>query len=66
MPEDTTEQLKQAMLRPKRMEVDGKVVETHDLDDLVALDKYLESKKAARRGRLGVRFVRTNAGGGPQ
>lgn len=67
MPEDSTdEQLKKAMLRPKRVEVDNKVVESHDLDDLIALDKYLESKAAAKNRRLGIRFVRTFSGGGPQ
>ena len=67
MPDESTdEQLKKAMLRPKRVEVAGKVVETHDLSDLVALDKYLEAKKASRGRGLGIRIARTFSGGGPQ
>ncbi len=33
-------------------------VEQHPLADVIAADKYLESKRAARRKGVGIKFVR--------
>lgn len=66
MPEDTTQQLHELMLQPKKVEVDDKTVEQHSLDDVVALDKYLEAKKAVAKRGFGLRFAKLEAGGGVQ
>lgn len=47
---------------PKRVAVDGVVVDQFDMDDLINADKYLGSKAAARTG-LGVRITRVEPPG---
>lgn len=66
MPEDTEQQLRDLMLQPKKVEVDDKRVEQHDLDDVIALDKYLEGKKAMEKRGFGLRFAKLKAGGAAQ
>jgi hypothetical protein len=48
---------------PKRASGDGVSVEQHSLPDQIAADKYLESKKAARRKGLGVKLTKVSPGG---
>lgn len=62
--QNTTDNLQQAMMQPKRVEVDGKTVEQHNLSDMIAMDKYVESKKALKRRGLGIRFTKMESGGG--
>ena len=57
------EKLRENANAPKVAEIDGQRVEQHSLKDQIAADRYLESKKALRRG-LGIRITRMKAGGG--
>lgn len=61
--DDITQQLKEAMLRPKKVEIDGKTVEQHNLQDVIAMDKYAESKQALKRSGCGIRFTKMQASG---
>lgn len=65
MIEDQTsdEKLRENMNSPKSAEIDGQKVEQHSLKDQIEADRYLESKKALRRG-LGIRVTKMKAGGG--
>ena len=57
------ERLRENMNSPKSAEIDGQKVEQHSLKDQIEADRYLESKKALRRG-LGIRITKMKAGGG--
>ena len=48
---------------PKRASGDSGSVEQHDLNDQIAADKYLESKKASRGKGLGVKLAKISPGG---
>ena len=48
---------------PKRASGDSGSVEQHRPTDQIAVDKYLESKKAARRKGLGVKLAKISPGG---
>jgi len=64
MEEKTTEEkLEEAMLQPKAIEVDGQRVENHSASDLVAVDRYLASKKAMRGRRCPLRMTKMAGGG---
>jgi hypothetical protein len=52
-----TDPLENKADEPKRVQVDGTSVEQHSLKDRIELDRYLESKKAAKKG-LGIRFLK--------
>lgn len=43
---------------PKRAANDSESVDAHSLADLIAVDKYLASKEAARRPGVGLRFTK--------
>jgi hypothetical protein len=47
---------------PKRVQVDGVIVEQFGMEELIEADRYLESKKAVRKG-LGIRMVRVEPPG---
>lgn len=47
---------------PKRVQGDAGSVEQHSLQDLIAADKFLQSKKAAQNG-LGVRLHKLSPDG---
>ena len=49
--------------RPKRVEVDGQVVEYHDATDMIDVDRYLESKKATRKRKFPIRITKMMSGG---
>ena len=60
---ENDEKLRENMNSPKSAEIDGQKVEQHSLKDQIEADRYLESKKALRRG-LGIRITKMKAGGG--
>ena len=51
------------MSKPKKVEIDGKVVENHSLSDVIALDRYMRTVKASRKSRHGFRVSRMEASG---
>jgi len=48
---------------PRRASGDSGSVEQHGLNDQIAADKYLESKKASRAKGLGVKLAKISPGG---
>jgi len=48
---------------PRKASGDSGSVEQHSLQDQIAADKYLESKKASRSKGLGVKLVKVSPGG---
>ena len=52
------------LLSPKKVEVDGQVVENHSAADLIKLLNYYASKDALKRKRLPIRITKMAAGGG--
>ncbi len=48
---------------PRKASGDSGSVEQHSLQDQIAADKYLESKKASRSKGLGVKLVKISPGG---
>ena len=57
------QRLEDAMSKPKKVEIDGKVVENHSLSDVIALDRYMRTVKASRKSRHGFRVARMEASG---
>lgn len=57
------EQLKNNAASPKSAEVDGQKVEQHPLQDQIAVDSYLESKKAMRRKNSGLKITKLSHSG---
>jgi len=56
MSDELEEQLKENAKRPAKAEGDAGSVEQHPLRDQIELDRYLNSKKAAKRKGLGIRI----------
>ena len=52
------------LLSPKKVEVDGQVVENHSAADLIKLLNYYASKDALKGKRLAIRITKMAAGGG--
>ena len=52
------------LLSPKKVEVDGQVVENHSAADLIKLLNYYASKDALKDKRLPIRITKMAAGGG--
>jgi len=48
---------------PRKVSGDSGSVEQHSLQDQIAADKYLESKKASRAKGLGVKLAKISPGG---
>ena len=59
MADDT---LKDKVNQPKSVEIDGQKVEQHSLKDQIAMDRYLASQLAMKRGR-GFRVTKMKSGG---
>ena len=59
MADDT---LKDKVNQPKSVEIDGQKLEQHSLKDQIAMDRYLASKLAMKRGR-GFRVTKMKSGG---
>ena len=55
MSDELEEQLKQNAQKPAKATGDAGSVEQHPLRDQIELDRYLNSKKAAKRKGLGIR-----------
>ena len=55
--------IKDSASQPKRASGDSGSVEQHSLPDQIAADKYLESKKAARKSGLGIKLAKLSPGG---
>ena len=58
---EETDELAALAKTPKKVEVDGQVVEQHSLQDQIALDKYLASKRSV--GKRGFTVSKMRAGG---
>ena len=54
--DDIENAIRQNALGPESAEVDGVKVTQHSLPDQIAADRYLESKKAAKKKGLGVKL----------
>ena len=52
------------LLSPKKVEVDGQVVENHSAADLIKLLNYYASKDALKGRRLPIRITKMASGGG--
>lgn len=57
MAEDLEQNIRENAAGPKRAQGDSGSVEQHDLKDQIEADRYLSSKKAAKKG-LGVRMTK--------
>lgn len=55
--------LKQAVNNPLSANVDGQSISQHNLKDLIEFDRYMESKKASRGKKLGIRLFKVQRGG---
>lgn len=56
MEEDLNDVINDNAQGPKRVQGDEATVENHSLQDQIAADRYLASKKAAGNKSLGLRF----------
>lgn len=56
MSDEITSNLEQAASQPQRVRTDAGEVETHDLESIIAADKYLSAKAAAKTKSRGLRF----------
>ncbi len=56
MTDDLEESLRQNALKPAKAAGDAGSVEQHPLRDQIELDRYLNSKKAAKRKGLGIKI----------
>ena len=63
MTEQLDNQIKQNAAGPRRASGDSGSVEQHGLQDQIAADKYLESKKAMRTKGLGIKLAKISPGG---
>ena len=61
--DDTTKQLANAMIQPKKVVIDDKTVEQHSLEEVIAMDRYVQAKQALKKRTLGIRFAKMSAGG---
>jgi hypothetical protein len=57
------EQIRDNAVQPKSAEVDGQKVEQHPLKDQIAVDSYLEGKKAMRRKNSGLKITKLQHSG---
>jgi hypothetical protein len=48
---------------PKRVQGDAGSVEQHSLQDLIAAERFLQSKKAVQSKGLGIRFIKISPDG---
>ena len=66
---NTSKQMDDLMMQtaagPKQVQGNAGMVTQHSMSELIALDKYLAAKKAAKSKRgLGIRFFALRPGGG--
>ena len=55
---DIRETLETVAAQPKEVQVDGQIVKSHDLDQLIKADQYLKATTAATKKTGGIRFVK--------
>ena len=55
---------KNLLLSPKKVEVDGQVVENHSAADAIKLLNYYASRDALKGRRLPIRITKMASGGG--
>ena len=61
---DTIEdKIEQSATSPRKASGDSGSIEQHGLADQIAVDKYLESKKASRANGLGIKLAKISPGG---
>jgi len=63
MTDDLSDNIKDNATAPKRASGDSGSVEQHSLQDQIAADKFLESKKASRKKGLGIKVAKISPGG---
>ena len=63
MSEQLDNAIKENAAGPRKASGDAGSVEQHALSGQIAADKYLESKKAARKKGLGVKLAKISPGG---
>lgn len=63
MADDLTQTIQDNASGPKRATGDSGSVEQHALKDQIDADRYIESKKAARKQGLGVKLVKLSPSG---
>ena len=66
MPEEKSlsEMIRENVLKPKSVEVDGQRMEQHSLKDQLEADAYFEAKKAMRRPGGGLKINKLQPAGG--
>ena len=55
---DLEQAIRDNAAQPAKASVDGQSVEQHPLKDQIEADRYLESKAAARKPGLGIKFAK--------
>jgi len=63
MGEELDNEIQENASGPKKASGDSGSVEQHDLEDQIAADKYLESKKASRAKGLGIKLAKISPPG---
>jgi len=63
MGEELDNSIKENAAGPRKAGGDSGSIEQHGLQDQIAADKYLESKKASRSKGLGVKLAKISPGG---
>ncbi len=58
MPAEVEQAIKDNAAGPKRAKGDSGEVEQHDLKDQIEADRYLNSKAAAKKKRLGIKMAK--------
>jgi len=61
--EELDNSIKENAAGPRKASGDSGSVEQHGLNDQIAADKYLESKKASRSKGLGIKLAKVSPGG---
>lgn len=55
--------LEKKAVTPKKIDIDGQIVESHSLSDIADFDRYIESKKALKQKSSGIKFAKFEASG---
>lgn len=63
MSDEIKNAIEQNAAGPKKASGDSGSVEQHSLQDQIAADRYLESKKASQAKGLGIKLARISPGG---
>jgi len=63
MADDLKDAIRQNAAGPRKATGDSGSIEQHPIDDQIAADKYLESKKASRARGLGIKLAKISPGG---